>query len=328
MESLTVSDLGERRLIARLRERFPGLALTGDDAAALELLQLPVVTTDSFYETTHFYLWWAPARVLGRRLLEAALSDLAAMGARPGWSLIALTLPDRTDVEWLESLYEGFLGREDCVMAGGEIVSGERLGVTITAIGEGAGEGDLLRRSALRPGDGLWVTGRIGRALGAPKLIEETEQLRGPELKPTVDALDQHQLEQIRAFLRPRAHFREGQMLRRLGVRCAIDISDGLLSEAGHLARESGVDVQLELEGVPFFESVADRPLAACAAGEDFVLLFGCPDSVDLSGTGFYRVGRASKGSGAVTVTRSGERVEFSSRGYDHLAGSPGPTGP
>ncbi len=324
MESLTVSDLGERRLIARLRETFPGLALTGDDAAVLEPLQVPVVTVDSFCETTHFYLWWAPPRVLGRRLLEAALSDLAAMGARPGWSLVALTLPDRTDVEWLESFYEGLLERDDCAMAGGEIVSGERLGVTITAVGEGAGEGELLRRSALRPGDGLWVTGRIGRALGAPGLIEETEELRGPELKPTVDALDKQELEQIRAFLRPRAHFREAADLRELGIRCAIDISDGLLSEAGHLARESGVDVELELEGVPFFESVADRPVAACTAGEDFVLLFGCPASVDLSSTGFYRVGRAFEGGGSVTVTRGGEPVEYSEEGYDHLGSESG----
>jgi thiamine-monophosphate kinase len=324
MESLTVSDLGERKLIARLRESFPGLALTGDDAAALEPMRLPVVTVDTFYETTHFYLWWAPPEVLGRRLLEAALSDLAAMGAGPGWSLIALTLPERTDVQWLESLYRGFLKREDCVMAGGEIVSGERLGVTITAIGEGAGEGELMRRSALRPGDALWVTGRIGRALGAPALIEQAEQLRGPELKPTVDALDQQELEQVRAFLRPRAHFEEAALLRDRGVRCAIDISDGLLSEAGHLARESGVDVQLELEGVPFFESVADRPLAACAAGEDFVLLFGCPDSVDLSDTGFYRVGHALEGDGAVSVVRGGEPVEFLEEGYDHLRGDGG----
>jgi len=321
MESLTVSDLGERKLIARLRERFPKMDLTGDDAAALDPLELPVVTTDSFFETTHFYLWWAPPRILGRRLLEAALSDLAAMGASPGWVLIALTLPDRTDVEWLEQLYEGFLERDDCRMAGGEIVSGERMGVTITAIGEGAGSGDLLRRSALRPGDGLWVTGRIGRALGAPQLIEQSEELRGDDLLPAVDALDQQELEQVRAFLRPRAQFAEAAMIRRLGVRCAIDISDGLLSEAGHLAKESGVDVQLELEGVPFFESVSDRPLEACAAGEDFVLLFGCPDSIDLSGLEFFRVGRADEGSGRVTVFRGGRPVEFISEGYDHLAG-------
>lgn len=321
MESLTVSDLGERRLIARLRERFPGLSLTGDDAAVLDPIAEPVVTVDSFWETTHFYLWWAPAQVLGRRLLEAALSDLAAMGARPGWSLIALTLPDRTNVEWLEDLYLGFLERDDCAMAGGEIVSGERLAVTITAIGEGAGDGELLRRSALQPGDRLWVSGRIGRALGAPQLIEQTEALQGADLHPAVDALDGQQLEQVRAFLRPRAHFAEAAELRRRGVRCAIDVSDGLFSEAGHLAGESGVDVCIELEGVPFFESVADRPLEACAAGEDFVLLAGCPSSVDLRDAGFYRVGRATEGEGLVTVTRGGEAVEYAAEGYDHLGG-------
>jgi thiamine-monophosphate kinase len=321
MESLTVSDLGERRLIARLRERFPGLSLTGDDAAVLDSIRSPVVTTDSFCETTHFYLWWAPGRVLGRRLMEAALSDLAAMGASPGWSLTALTLPDRTDVEWLEDLYRGFLERDDCLMAGGEVVSGERLAVTITAIGEGAGDGELLRRSALQPGDGLWLTGRVGRALGAPQLIEQAEELRGDGLHPAVDALDGQQLEQVRAFLRPRAHFEEAAELRRRGVRCAIDVSDGLLSEAGHLARESGVDVCIELEGVPFFESVADRPLEACAAGEDFVLLAGCPPSVDLDDTGFYRIGEAREGEGGVTVTRGGEAVEYAAEGYDHLGG-------
>lgn len=324
MEGPTVSDLGERAFLRRLRETFPGLSLAGDDAAELpSALERPVVTTDSFLEGFHFYSWWTDPIVLGRRLMEATLSDVAAMGADPRWALVSLILPPATSVSWLENLYLGFQHRKDLVLAGGETVTGGRLGISLTVIAEGGTcEAPLLRRSALSAGDLLWVTGRVGRALDAPGLIEAAGELSGQELSPRIDALTPEQLDQVRAFLIPRAQLREGLLLRSMGIRCAIDVSDGLLSEAQHLAVESGVDTWIDLDLVPFFDSVRQRPLEAAGAGEDFVLVFGSPPDRDLTEKGFTRVGQASFGPGKLHVTVRGREVRVTEPGYEHLGRS------
>ncbi len=145
-EYLPVGQLGERELIRRLREAFPQLSLAGDDSAVLPSLACPVVTTDSFLEARHFYRWWCDPSVMGRRLLEATLSDLAAMGAGPGWVFSALGLPRDLDVNWIEGFYAGLTSRDDCPVAGGEIVRSDVLSVTLTAIGEGKDPAILMMR--------------------------------------------------------------------------------------------------------------------------------------------------------------------------------------
>jgi len=316
----TAGEIGERGLIRHLRSRFPGMSLVGDDAAWLPPLACPVVTTDSFLEGRHFFRWWCDPGVLGRRLLEATLSDLAAMGACPGWVFSALGLPGDMPVSWLEGFYGGLTGRRDCPVAGGEIVRSEVFSVTLTAVGEGRDPSLLLRRSGLRPGDALWVSGRIGRALDAPSLLERSKGLHGPRMDPSEGGLDGGQIEQVRAFLAPRAEFGKAALLVGAGVGAGIDVSDGLLSEAGHLAVESGVDTFVDLDSVPFFGSVEDRALEAAAAGEDFVLLAGAQADMDLAGAGFVRVGRAGRGSGLLHVMREGSEIDpGGAAGYDHF---------
>jgi len=315
----TVGDLGERGLIRALRDRFPALSLAGDDSAVLPSLRCPVVSTDAFLEGSHFHPWWAPPDVLGRRLLEAALSDLAAMGARARWVLAALELPPGVETDWLMGLYAGLLSRADVPMAGGETVRSDRLGLTLTVIGEGGDPATLLRRSSLAPGDALWVSGPVGRALGAPALLADCGGLVGEDLAPAEGALSGSALEQVRAFIRPRAMLDEGALLRDMGVRCAIDVSDGLLSEAALLAGESRVDVVVDLDEVPFLEAVADRPLEAAAAGEDFVLLFGARPGFVPPLSGARKVGRAEGPGRGLRVTRNGREIVPSVTGYDHM---------
>lgn len=314
-----ISDLGERGLIRRLRNEFPSLYSIGDDCAVLPGIRCPVVTTDSFFEGTHFHRWWAPPRILGRRLLEAALSDIAAMGARAEWVLTALSIDPDTGVDWIEDFYRGLTEREDVILAGGETVRGERLGITLTVIGEGEERETLLRRSSLHPGDNLWISGLLGRALDAPEKLEKAGGLLGEDLKPRSGLLSSTELEQLRAFLQPRAELELGIKLRKMGVRCAIDISDGLFSEAMHLSRESGVDTVLDIDESIFFDSVKDSPLSASAAGEDFVLLFGAPAGLDFASDGCSKIGRAETGNGEVTVFHNGEKVSIGTTGYDHL---------
>ncbi len=314
-----ISDLGERGLIRRLREKFPSLHSIGDDCAVLPGIKCPVVTTDSFFEGTHFHRWWAPPRILGRRMLEAALSDIAAMGARAQWFFTALSVDPSIGVNWIEGFYQGLTEREDVILAGGETVKGDRLGITLTVIGEGQDRDTILRRSSLRPGDHLWISGLLGRALDAPAKLERAGGLFGNDLKSRSGLLSEQELEQLRAFLKPRAELELGIKLRKLGVRCAIDISDGLFSEAAHLSLESSVSAVLKIDETLFFDAVKDKPLAASAAGEDYVLLFGAPDGLDLSSVGCSKIGCAETGNGEITVFLDGERVSINAEGYDHL---------
>ncbi|MEN8208492.1 MAG: thiamine-phosphate kinase [Candidatus Fermentibacteria bacterium] len=314
-----ISDLGERGLIRRLRKRFPSLYAIGDDCAVLPDIQCPVVTTDSFFEGTHFHRWWAPPRILGRRLLEAALSDIAAMGARAKWFFVAISVDPSIRVDWIEGFYQGLMEREDLVLAGGETVRGERMGITITAIGEGKERETILKRSSLHPGDNLWVSGLLGRAHDAPVKLVKADGLLGDDLHSRSGSLSSEELEQLRAFLQPRAELELGIELRKMGVRCAIDISDGLFSETSHLSLESSVDTVLEIDETLFFDSVKDKPLAAAAAGEDYVLLFGAPDGLDFSAAGCSKIGYAETGNGEIAVFLDGDRVNISATGYDHL---------
>ncbi|MCD4701533.1 MAG: thiamine-phosphate kinase [Candidatus Aegiribacteria sp.] len=298
---------------------FPSLHAIGDDSAVLPGIQCPVVTTDSFYEGTHFQRWWAQPRILGRRLLEAALSDIAAMGARADWFLAALSIDPDMRVDWIEDFYRGLTEREDVILAGGETIRGKRLGVTLTVIGEGEERDTLLRRSSLRSGDNLWISGLLGRALDAPAKLEKIGGLLGDDLKSSSGLISSAELEQLRAFLQPRAELELGIKLRKMGIRCAIDISDGLFSEAAHLALESSVDIVLEIDETIFFDSVKDKPLAASAAGEDFVLLFGAPATLDFSSVGCSMIGRAETGNGKTAIFLNGKRVNITATGYDHM---------
>ncbi|MCD4846692.1 MAG: thiamine-phosphate kinase [Candidatus Aegiribacteria sp.] len=319
MTGSTVGDIGERGLVRRLRDTFPSLRLIGDDSSILPALQCPVVTTDSYFEGSHFYRWWAPPEVLGRRLLEATLSDIAAMGACSRWIFTAVTLPLDLEIDWIARFYRGLMEREDCVIAGGETIRGSNFGITLTAVGEGGNSETLLRRSTLRHGDSLWLSGPIGRALDAPAILKEAGGLEGENLNPRSGIISKDRLEQVRAFLLPRAELELAAELRKKGVHCGIDISDGLFSEAWHLSRESGVDIVLDINESIFYNSVKDRPLEAASSGEDFVLLFSAPEQNEFTSAECKKVGYAKEGAGEVSVLINGRPVNVETTGYDHL---------
>jgi len=321
LKAVEATDLGERGLIRELRSSCPGMRGIGDDCAVLDSLATPLVTTDSYFEGTHFHRWWAEGFILGRRLLEASLSDIAAMGGKPVCAFAAIMVPPDLHVDWLKEFYSGLTEREDCQLAGGETIRGGTFGVTITVVGEGDDRDTLLRRDSLKPGDRLWVSGKIGRALGAPELLKAACGLKGRELVPARDMLSTTELQQVRAFLEPRAELELGRRAREMGLMCGIDISDGLLSESAHLAEESGVDVVVELRSEFIMESVSSRPIEASSAGEDYILLLAADETMDLSGDGCFPAGYALPGSGGTRVLLDGEEVEAAPMGYDHLKG-------
>jgi thiamine-monophosphate kinase len=294
----------------------------GDDAA---LLQSPpgaqlVAAVDTLVAGVHFPHGSPPASI-GHRVLAVNLSDLAAMGARPAWALLALTLP-KIDESWLEEFTAGFaaLARShDVALVGGDTTSGP-LSVTIQILGHVAKSTALLR-SRGRPGDLVFVSGTPGDA-AAGLAIEQSK------LAASSDPYGYLR----KRFLYPSPRLALGDCLRSYATAC-IDVSDGLLGDAGKLAQASGCGLQIAFADVPVSEelvsAVGERRARelALTGGDDYELCFTVPSSevarlrhnLPPERWGYCCIGALSETSGTV-VTNKGNVIEFSHSGYDHFA--------
>ena len=257
-------SLIERLVAAAPCRRADVLLGPGDDAA---LLRPPadmdlVQTVDTSLEGVHFPAGLAPADV-GWRGLAVNLSDLAAMGAEPAWGLLSLALP-QVDEAWLDGFATGvaeLAGAVGLDLVGGDTVRGP-LAVTFALTGF-VPPGRALRRTGACPGDGVWVTGPLGG--GAAGLAAWQRGARA-------DAA---------SFLRPRPRLAEGRALRGLAS-AAIDISDGLVQDLGHLLRAGGVGAVLEVERLPLDPGAAAAGTEAglrmaLGGGDDYQLCFTVP---------------------------------------------------
>jgi thiamine-monophosphate kinase len=294
----------------------------GDDAA---LLNVPagcelVATTDTLVAGVHFP-HGSPPGSIGHRALAVNLSDIAAMGARPAWALLALTLP-QVDETWLAEFAAGLggLARDHRVaLVGGDTTQGP-LCVTVQVLGVVAA-GGALRRSGAQAGDAVFVSGTPGDAAAGLAL----EQARLQALPEQRDYLRER-------FLLPTPRVALGERLREFASAC-IDVSDGLLGDVGKLARASGVAAQLQFEALPLSEAllavVGDERarLLALSGGDDYELCFAVPPARLARLTaelppgvwGYTRIGSLEQGVGA-SVMRAGTVMEFSHSGYQHFA--------
>ncbi|MGO2147307.1 MULTISPECIES: thiamine-phosphate kinase [Halomonas] len=254
-----------------------GVALGGGDDAALLVPKAGhqlAVSVDTSVVDVHFPQD-APAFTVGHRSLAVALSDLAAMGADPRWCFMALTLDQRTFANdhaihaWLEAFAKGFhtlCQRQATTLAGGDVTSGA-LTIGVTVMGE-APTGHALTRAGAAPGDMIAVTGALGGGAGGLALWQRGER----DL--------QHPL--LRRYLLPEPRLAAGVALRGLAS-AAIDISDGLLADLGHLRKASGVGATLDMTSLPLaeaLESSLGRDAACNAAlsgGDDYELLVTLP---------------------------------------------------
>ncbi|MDZ7789571.1 MAG: thiamine-phosphate kinase [Xanthomonadales bacterium] len=265
--------MGEFELIERIRERASagsGVVVgIGDDAAVLapttghEL----VVTTDSIVLDRHFTADW-PAADVGHLAANANLSDLAAMGARPRWALLALTLPE-PDEAWLDGFLDGFLDAAagvGVVLVGGNLARGP-LNIGVELIGE-VPAGQAVTRRGARSGDRVVVTGTLGDAAAALRLGDGA----APALRQRLH--------------RPRARLAAGEALRGR-ARAMIDLSDGLLADLGHLLSE-GQGAELDLDALPasaaLVEGVSDPGRASAVSGRRWQRLRAAGDSLARSG--------------------------------------------
>jgi len=243
-----------RMLLARWGDRARGI---GDDGAVLDVPpgQKLVVSTDSSVEGVHFRREWLTPEEIGWRATMAALSDLAAMAAMPLGVVLALTVPPswRTSLEVLADGIGAAVERYGVPIVGGDVTAGERLTLAITVLGHA--ERPLARRGA-RPGDGVYVTGRLGGPGAALR-----EWLAGRE--PAAEHRER--------FARPEARIEAARWCAAQGATAMIDLSDGLLADLGHLAAAGGVRILVDPGAVPRVADVSGE--MACRSGEEFELL-------------------------------------------------------
>lgn len=339
----TLREMGEFGLIERLSQiAGPGHGLLvgiGDDAAAwIQDEACLVLTTDMLVEGVHFDLALTGWRDLGWKALAVNLSDVAAMGAAPRLAFVSLGVPADTGVEDVTLLYEGMaelVRRAGCTIAGGDTVSAPA-GAVINVVVLGTiprDEADtVLRRDRGRPGDVVAVTGHLGAS--AAGLVALRAAAAGTGGMAGHDPL-------VDAHRRPEPRLEAGKALRRVGVRCAMDVSDGLLADLEKLCRASGCGAQVDAAAVPVHPEVRRRYAGealslAVGGGEDYELLFAGPEPIVLdactalagAGTPASPIGRLTGDAGVVRlVDPQGRDVAVPRRGWDHFADPDRPGG-
>jgi thiamine-monophosphate kinase len=298
----------------------------GDDAALLRVrrgMEL-AVSTDMLVGGRHFFRDADP-RTLGHKALAVNLSDMAAMGAIPRWVTLSLALP-RADARWLRAFTGGFMRlarAHDVDLIGGDTTRGP-LNLCVQILGE-VPAGEALRRDGARAGDDIWVSGKLGDAALALAALRGRIRLAPGEL----------------AQVEPRLHLPAprvalGQALRGL-ARSAIDVSDGLIADLGHICERSQVAATLELARVPasaVMRRHLDHPAAAAArlaGGDDYELCFtaaprsraGIERAGMRAGLAVTRIGHivpARRGRSQVTaLDANGRPLRLPARGFDHF---------
>lgn len=319
--------LGEFELIGRYFNWPPvtrtGVVLgVGDDCALLAPAagQQLAVSTDTLVEGRHFLSTVPPER-LGHKALAVNLSDLAACGARPLAFTLALSMP-RVEEAFLEALSRGMRAlaqREGIALVGGDTTAGP-LALTVTVFGE-VPPGAALLRSGARVGDTLWVSGRLGDARLALDTFRGTVSLDASAFEATRRAMEQ-----------PEPRVALGLALRGVAT-SAIDLSDGLLGDLGHILERSRVGAQVQLDALPRSAHLAAQPepvQRSCllAGGDDYELLFTAPEQAQAavqeasarSGVPVTAVGRIVAGGGLRVLDGRGDAIVLGSlAGFDHF---------
>lgn len=295
----------------------------GDDAALIELspgMQL-AVSTDMLVAGTHFFADVAPY-LLGWKTLAVNISDMAAMGALPRWATLSLALPE-VDEPWLEEFARGFYACADAFnvdLAGGDTTRGP-LTLNVQIMGEVPAD-QALRRSGAQLSDEIWVSGTLGEAALALAAMQKRVLIADHELESCRRALEQPQ---------PRVAL--GLALRGI-ANSAIDISDGLLADLGHILKCSHLGAELQLADIPR-SSIVDGYLhlpevinMLLSGGDDYELCFTAPASQHASiaaighqlGLQLSHIGYVTSGSSLLVRDQHGQLVDVQGGGFDHFA--------
>ncbi len=317
-----ILPLAEKLLISRIRSRTvdrPGIAAgIGDDCA---ILQIPhghqtLVTTDFSLEGIHFRLECHPADVVGHRCLTRGLSDIAAMGGLPVAAFLSLALPRNLRQAWVDQFLKGLLELADqfnVSLAGGDTAqSPSGILADIVLIGS-VPRGKAILRSGARPGDAIYVTGALGGAAAALKLLFAGRRLRPADFP-------QH--------FHPTPRIEVGRYLREKSLASAmIDLSDGLSTDLAHICEESGVGAEIQSDaipraaiGIPAHQVDLD---SALHGGDDYELLFTASNHkrvpTRIAGVPITQIGRITRGRQVMLINRENRTVKFRPQGWEYF---------
>jgi thiamine-monophosphate kinase len=339
--------LGELNLIRQVRRRAgnspgPGLRLgIGDDCALLRLRageELAVTTDLSIAAGRHFELDLHPPESIGHRTLARGLSDLAAMGARPVAAFLSLGVPRELTGKWLTRFLDGFLAlaeRHRTPLAGGDLAESP-LPVADIVLTGAVPRGKAMLRSGARPGDFIYVTGKLGGSAAALFQLQHLARLKrmprasrrsGSRIAPFEPPRIPAALERSLApHLFPQPRIAQGLFLvRRRLATAAIDLSDGLSTDLAHVCTESGVAAEVDESQLPIHP--AANLTQALHGGEDYELLFTASPSARIpraiAGVPVTRIGRilkSGKGRPPVTLLTPRGPEPLAPRGWQHFS--------
>jgi thiamine-monophosphate kinase len=312
---MTLAATGEfgliQRVISRLGTARTTLVGPGDDAALVSAPDQRVVAScDVLVDGRHFRTDWSSANDIGHRAAAANLADIAAMGAVPTALLVALCIPRDIDPRWVEQLADGLAAECELVGAavvGGDMSSSQVITVAVTALGDLAGRPPVLRSGA-HPGDVVAMAGRIGQAAAGYTVL--SRGFRSPK------AL-------VEAYRRPAVPYWAGPAAAELGATSMIDVSDGLVADAGHIADASGVGIDLRRDAFEVTQPMRDAATAlgvdpygwVLTGGDDHPLVATFSPTVELP-EAWTVIGRVTEGAG---VTVDGRLYTDGPTGWDHF---------
>lgn len=302
----------------------------GDDCAVISIggPEHLLITTDLLVERVHFLMHWASPEVIGAKALTTNLSDIAACGGVPRDAFISLAVPERIDLAWLDGLYLGMsklASTFDVNLLGGDITGSKGDFVVNIAVTGLVPCDEVLFRHTASAGDIIVLTGPIGRSAAGLEIL-----LRSPDIDPEIAQT------LLASHLEPRAHIREGRLLARSrACTAAMDVSDGLSSDLGHICRDSGVGALVYEARLPGGD-VLVRAAAIMGkdpldwmvnGGEDYVLLAAIKPELlgdlekdfEREGRRLFPIGELVIGRGIELVRIDGRREDLSPRGWDHF---------
>ncbi len=344
MTHKTLADIGEFGLIERLKRFLPGslpedvVLGIGDDCAIIRISddRVFVVTCDMQVDTVHFRSDHTEPYVIGRRAMSVNLSDIAAMGATPRFALVSLGLPEALSSDFFDRMYQGLVDRLTefgGVVIGGNFSRTDKIIIDLFIIGE-AHPDHILTRSGAQPGDRLFVTGCLGSSAAGQLLLSQFDRSALPSTFASL----------INAHLNPTPRVAFAKKLAEADIAtAAIDISDGLAADLGHLCDRSQCDVLVRYGALPFLleldaaiewinqnNSITSRESLILQGGEDYELLFTIPASVSLdtlrkianqTKTLITEIGRiAPRDAGRFLELTDGSNKTLSGSGWDHYS--------
>jgi thiamine-monophosphate kinase len=313
---MKVKDIGEFGLIGRISKKPKDkdiLVGIGDDAAVIKTKKgLQVLTTDCLIEGDHFNIEWFTPFQIGMKAIEINVSDVASMGAHPNFVLVSIALPNNLDVDFVENIYKGMWKSCDeynIEIIGGNMSHSDKIVISITLIGEVQNK-NLCLRSGAKPGDLIFVSGRLGYGRAGLRLYQE--KIKGFEKVK-------------KCYLEPKAQLKTTIDIAPY-VNSMIDISDGLAPEIKHICNQSRCGAIIYKNKIPISEEVRnvakklgeDEYEYALFGGEDFQLLYTVSKK-NLDKVNGFLVGEVVKDK-KICLFSNGKEEKIKEKGYDHFS--------